>query len=220
MATVARTNSSTQPGASGPRTLSAGDTIDIDGVTYMHPMCVNIWVDDVKAWPSVSSAHIVCYLIRSKACDLKEAESYKSLDSYNFVQSGWVGQVLCHNVNKDVVYLKADVRPSQAINQKPWTAWACVRHTGQVKRGERLKGRLMTHTGALLRRQRFRQTLGRILETAAIRNTAEDPKPLANEGLELLKRGGDGARSTNAEVARGMAQLKPGLEALGSLYHR
>ncbi|KAH7933355.1 hypothetical protein HPB49_011711 [Dermacentor silvarum] len=44
--------------------------------------------------------------------------------------------------------------------------------------------------------------------------------PLAYEGLELLKRGDDGARSTNAEVARGMTQLKPDLEALGSLYHR
>ncbi|XP_070390815.1 uncharacterized protein [Dermacentor albipictus] len=154
MATVATTNRSTQPGASGPITLSAGDTIDIDGVTYVHPMFVNSWVDDVKAWPSVSSAHIVCYLIKSKACDLKEAEAYKSLDSYNFVQSGWVGQVLCHNVNADLVYLKADVRPSQAINQKPWTAWACVRHTGQVITAGCScmagKARVCSHVGAIL----------------------------------------------------------------------
>ncbi|KAL1478663.1 hypothetical protein MTO96_034924, partial [Rhipicephalus appendiculatus] len=97
----------------------AGDVVrSRDGVTYTHPMCVNSWVDDIKGWPSVSSAHIVCYLIKSKAYDLKEAEAYKSLDSFNFVQSGWVGQVLSHNVNADFVYLKADVRPSQAINKK------------------------------------------------------------------------------------------------------
>lgn len=154
MNTVPTTNTSSPSGASGSRTSPAADTIEIDGVSYTHPMCVNSWVDDVKGWPSVSSAHIVCYLIKSKACDLKEAEAYKSLDSYNFVQSGWVGQVLCHNVNADFVYLKADVRPSQAINKKPWTAWACVRRAGQVITAGCScmagKTRVCSHIGALL----------------------------------------------------------------------
>lgn len=124
-----------------------------DGITAVHPLRVKNWVDDMKQWPSISSAHIVCYLIKSEACDLKEAEAYKSLDSYNYVQSGWVGQVLCHKVN-EFVYLKADVRPSQAINQKPWIAWACVKSTGQVNTAGCScmagRARVCSHVGALL----------------------------------------------------------------------
>lgn len=55
------------------------------GISYTHPHCVTSWVDDVKHWPEVSVANIICYLVRSKACDLKEAEAYKSLASYNYL---------------------------------------------------------------------------------------------------------------------------------------
>lgn len=125
-----------------------------DGAKCVHPLHVVDWVDDMKQWPCVSSAHIICYLIKTKACDLKEAEAYKSLESYNYVQSGWVGQVLCHKVNAEVVYIKADVRPSQAISQKPWIAWASVRATGQVITAGCScmagRARVCSHIGAIL----------------------------------------------------------------------
>ncbi|XP_077494319.1 uncharacterized protein LOC144104967 [Amblyomma americanum] len=111
---------------------STEQTITIDGDTHAHPLLVQQRTDDTKLWPSITSAHIVCYLIRSKACDLKEAEAYKSLDSYNQLQCGWVGWVLSHEAAADIVYVKADLRPSQAVNKKSWSPWACVRKNGQV----------------------------------------------------------------------------------------
>ncbi|KAL1483046.1 hypothetical protein MTO96_033386 [Rhipicephalus appendiculatus] len=108
---------------------ASAETINIDGNTYTHPSHLNKWLDDTKLWPNVTSGHIVCCLIKTKACDSRQAEAYKSLDSYNYVQSGWVGQVLCHKMSEEMVCLKAEVRPSQAMNKKPWIAWACVKNT-------------------------------------------------------------------------------------------
>lgn len=100
------------------------------------------------------NGHIVCYLIKTKACDLRQAEAYKSLDSYNYVQSGWVGQVLCHKMSEEMVCLKAEVRPSQAVNKKPWVAWACIKNTGQVLTAGcncmAGKARVCSHIGAVL----------------------------------------------------------------------
>ncbi|XP_077485429.1 uncharacterized protein LOC144095631 [Amblyomma americanum] len=133
---------------------STEQTITIDGDTHAHPLLVQQWTDDTKLWPSITSAHIVCCLIRSKACDLKEAEAYKSLDSYNQLQCGWVGRVLSHEAAADIVYVKADVRPSQAVNKKPWSPWACVRKNGQVVTAGCScmagKARACSHIGALL----------------------------------------------------------------------
>lgn len=75
--------------ANATGTAPVDATVDIGGVSYTHPLRVTSWVDDIKQWPEVSVANVVCYLVRSKACDLKEAEAFKSLDSYNYLQCGY-----------------------------------------------------------------------------------------------------------------------------------
>lgn len=124
------------------------------GVSYTHPLRVTSWVDDIKQWPEVSVTNVVCYLVRSKACDLKEAEAFKSLDSYNYLQSGWVGQVLSYKLCSDITCVKADVRPSQAVNKKSFTAWAVIQNSGPILTGGCScmagQARVCSHVGAVL----------------------------------------------------------------------
>lgn len=108
----------------------------------------------MKLWPSVTSGDIVCYLLQSKACDLQEAKAYKSLESYNYLQCGWVEKLMVHRINSDTVYVKGEVRPSQSVNNKPHRAWACAKYNGMVvtagctcMAGE---ARVCSHVGAIL----------------------------------------------------------------------
>ncbi|KAG0420968.1 hypothetical protein HPB47_003122 [Ixodes persulcatus] len=87
-------------------------------------------------WPEIRSPQIVYYLLKTKACDLEEVKAYKSLDSYNYVQSGWVGALLVHEVDP------------------PNDAWICAKKDGEVITGECTcmagKARVCSHVGAVL----------------------------------------------------------------------
>ena len=55
-----------------------------------HPNSIRNWSDDVKQWPSILYGDIYNYLINSKTVDGQGMNSWKSMDSYNYWQSGWV----------------------------------------------------------------------------------------------------------------------------------
>ncbi|XP_064488342.1 uncharacterized protein LOC135400439 [Ornithodoros turicata] len=125
-----------------------------DGQYYAHPDDISAWTDDLRLWPNTTSGDIVYYLVNSKACDLQDVKAYKSLESYNYLQCGWVGKLLAHKINNDAVYVQGDVRPSQAVNNKPHKAWICARYSGEVVTAGCTcmagRARVCSHVGAVL----------------------------------------------------------------------
>ncbi|KAG0422276.1 hypothetical protein HPB47_001888 [Ixodes persulcatus] len=88
-----------------------------DNYQYPHPERITTWQDSEKKWPEIRSGNIVCYLLDTKACDLREVKAYTSLDAYNYVLSGWVGQLLIHEIDGDLVLFKACVQGSQSTKK-------------------------------------------------------------------------------------------------------
>ncbi|XP_064464949.1 uncharacterized protein LOC135376376 [Ornithodoros turicata] len=121
---------------------------------YTHSDHITSWSDDIKLWPNVTSGDIVYYLINSKVCDLQEVKAYKSLESYRYLQSGWVGKLLAHKIDEDTAYVKGEVRPSQAVKNKPQRAWSRARYSGVVLTGGCTcmagQAKVCSHVGALL----------------------------------------------------------------------
>lgn len=125
-----------------------------ENLVYAHPDHIKEWTEDMRDWPEIKGPDIVYYLVHSKACDLQEVRCYKSLQSYNYLQSGWVGKVLLHKVNEEIVLLKADVTPSQAINSKPHRVWVSAKKQGEVLHAGCTcmagQARVCSHVGAVL----------------------------------------------------------------------
>ncbi|XP_049518797.1 uncharacterized protein LOC119440264 [Dermacentor silvarum] len=125
-----------------------------ENFVYAHPDDIKEWTEDMLDWLEIRGPDIVYYLVHSKACDLQEVRCYKSLQSYNYLQSGWVGKVLLHMVNEDIGLLKADVTPSQAINSKPLRVWVSAKKQGEVLSAGCTcmagQARVCSHVGAVL----------------------------------------------------------------------
>ena len=85
------------------------------------------WTDDVTLWPPVEFPDIVLYLLQTPGQYTREKlKAYKSLETYNYFVSGWVGTCYYHEINKEFCLLKAAVRPSQRLSEKPHRPWVCV----------------------------------------------------------------------------------------------
>jgi len=59
-------------------------------------------------------------------------KNYRSLEAYNFFQSGWVHDVQHITTSTGNVVLKASVRRSQRVTEKPHHAWVAVDSNGVV----------------------------------------------------------------------------------------
>ncbi|XP_077553851.1 uncharacterized protein LOC144168763 isoform X2 [Haemaphysalis longicornis] len=143
---------STAAEAGAARTLVP--TISIGGdKTYPHPSTVKDWVDDMKKWPQVEKPQILYYLVKSKACDLKDANAFRSMQSFTYMQSGWVGALFVHEIDEALVLLKGEVRASQALATYH-NAWVCCERSGAVITGGCTcmagQGKVCSHVGALL----------------------------------------------------------------------
>ncbi|XP_070381607.1 uncharacterized protein [Dermacentor albipictus] len=125
-----------------------------DGRSYDHPDLVKRWLDDMREWPAVRAPDIIFYLLNSKACDLQAVKSYRSLESYNYFQSGWVGKLFVHCIDLELSYVKGEVSPSQALSGTPRTAWVCAKKSGEVITAGCTcmagRGKVCSHVGAIL----------------------------------------------------------------------
>ena len=73
----------------------------------------------VEFFPSIEWPDVYNYLVNTPSPYTKESlKAYKSLDAYNFVKSGWVGDVLSFPANADSTnfFVTASVRHSQTVS--------------------------------------------------------------------------------------------------------
>ena len=61
-------------------------------------------------------------------------KAYKSLEAYNFFQSGWVQTIfiLKSPIRTDVALFRCKVTPSQRTKEKPHEVWTAVKKDGSV----------------------------------------------------------------------------------------
>ncbi|KAH7945383.1 hypothetical protein HPB49_010296 [Dermacentor silvarum] len=135
--------------------VSSKEPVDLGGGrSYDHPDMVKRWLDDMREWPAVRAPDIIFYLLNSKACDLQAVKNYRSLESYNYLQSGWVGKLLVHRIDQELSYVRGEVSPSQAVSGTPRTAWICAKMCGEVMTAGCTcmagKGKVCSHVGAIL----------------------------------------------------------------------
>jgi hypothetical protein len=129
--------------------------IEIDGQKLQHPDEIKNWSEDMRSWPNITLQEITIYLIESKAVDGQAMRNYKSMDSYNYFQSGWVDTVYYHElIGTEFVYMKANVRPSQAIHNEQHKAWVLCKKSGEIMSGGCLcmagLGQSCSHIGAIM----------------------------------------------------------------------
>ena len=121
---------------------------------YPHPDDITSWFEDMRLWPAVQSPDIIYYLVNTKACDLQEVKAYRSLESYNYLQSGKVGKLEVHQINAELCFVKGTVARSQSVNQPTHAAWACARYSGEVVTGGCTcmagQAKVCSHVGAIL----------------------------------------------------------------------
>ena len=92
-----------------------------------------------QQWPDVEWPEIYEYLINSPGVYTRESmKSRKSLEAHNQFTSGWVRDVLHYPVppHKDIFVFKADIMPTQRINDvchTPWVAVCCIVKSGQIR---------------------------------------------------------------------------------------
>ena len=92
------------------------------------------FVDDMKLWPHVEYPHIYCYFIERPGVYTREQlKQWKSLDGFNYFQSGHVRQVGVWRVDKNrLCILKAFVNPSQRSPKMAHQSWVAVRSDGDI----------------------------------------------------------------------------------------
>lgn len=110
--------------------------------------------NDARTWPKVSYEDLVDYLILSKAYDGKAMKSFLSLYAYNYVQNGWLGDILSCKIEK-THYLKAKVSPSQpGVGRSDYTAWVAVGEDCMILTGHCTcpadEGRSCSHISAIV----------------------------------------------------------------------
>ncbi len=97
------------------------------------PSAVDGWEDDIKKWPRITYGNIFSYFVDSVACDGKAMSNLKSSEAYQYLYSDKVGRVLFKDVGNDLVYLKADIEPSQSLHISHHKARVLASVTGEVQ---------------------------------------------------------------------------------------
>lgn len=113
--------------------------------------CVKGWSE----WPDVDFSDIYEFLVtRTSFLTRQQIKNKKSLESYNFVVSGWVKEPYIKPVNVDEMIVVGEVNHSQSLSLGPLTAWLLMKADGRVVFGHCLcmagLGETCSHTAALL----------------------------------------------------------------------
>lgn len=101
-------------------------------LTIPHPSKVTSWADNMSIWPSITTSKIFSYFIDSMAVDGNAINNLKSSEAFQYLHSDKVGCALLHDMGS-LIYLKADVQPSQSVNNSAHNAWVLVTKTGDVE---------------------------------------------------------------------------------------
>lgn len=96
---------------------------------------------------------LVDYLVLSNAYDGKAMKSFRALFAYNYVQNGWLGDILSCTVD-NIHYLKAKVSPSQpGVGRSDYSAWVAVAEDCSIITGHCTcpagEGRSCSHMSAI-----------------------------------------------------------------------
>lgn len=89
------------------------------------------WIDDPIKWPSLEWPELYDYLINTPGVFTREAmKNRKSLEAYNQFTSGWVRTVQHYPVEHKsvgiIAIFKAEVTPSQRVNDECHTPWVAL----------------------------------------------------------------------------------------------
>ena len=97
--------------------------------TCPYKLSLEAWIDDVTLWPPVEFPDIVLYLLQTPGKYTREKlKAYKSLEAYNYFLSDWVGTCYYHKItDSEFCVIKAAVRPSQRLSEKPHRPWVGLR---------------------------------------------------------------------------------------------
>ncbi|VDI18335.1 Hypothetical predicted protein [Mytilus galloprovincialis] len=106
--------------------------INSDECPYKFP--AGVWKNNPSCWPDLQFGDVYSYLIDSPGIFTRASmKSYKSLDAHNYFQSGWVQTVYSYKpATSAYTILKADVRPSQRLNEEPHHPWVALSGDGSV----------------------------------------------------------------------------------------
>ena len=176
------------------------------------------WIDDMRSWPNLMYGDIYNYLITSKAVDGEEMKNFKSLQSYNYFQSGNVDRILHFVAPDNNIVLKANVRSSQTVSRTNDAYVVCTKE-GTVEKAWCTcmagLGLSCSHVGALLWKIEYaaRNNMTGVSctdETArwnkgTTRNI--EPKPLVSIQLKKPKLGENMLNAVNDNVP-GLRQTK------------
>ena len=91
------------------------------------------FVSDMNLWPPLEYGHIYCYFVqRPGVYTQQELMRWKSLEAYNYFQSGHVQEVKLWSLNSSSSILKALVNPSQRSLQNAHNSWVAVKEDGTI----------------------------------------------------------------------------------------
>lgn len=92
-----------------------------------------VWKEKISEWPSVEYGDIHEYLINTPGIFTREAmKNRKSLASYNFFHSGWVGSIRHCFTESNLIVMLANVKHSQSMNEKPLRPWVTAKSDGSI----------------------------------------------------------------------------------------
>ncbi|KAL3885006.1 hypothetical protein ACJMK2_025105 [Sinanodonta woodiana] len=127
--------------------------IGLDICPYKVP--ADTWINDPKQWPAFEYQDVFHYLIKHPRIYSAEAmENYRSLEAHTFFVSGWVQTVFHMKTDSGHYVLKADVKPSWRVTEKPHHPWVALKKSGPVIAAHcncmAGLGETCSHIGALL----------------------------------------------------------------------
>ena len=113
------------------------------------------WLDEsaMSFWPSVGFIDLCDYMRLKTTAELSNRliNEYKEGKAYRYFSSGWVKQVLYHNVSddSDVCIMATKVTPSMRLRSPPHEVWAVIKKNSVIANGGEIISAYCTCTAGL-----------------------------------------------------------------------
>lgn len=105
----------------------------LEAIGPYSPENEKLFTDSKSAWPQVEYGHIFGYFIqRPGVYTQQELLDWKSLQAYNFFQSGFVQTVLTRSIKSSLTLVTAKVNPSMKSPTNAYQVWIAVEPTGAI----------------------------------------------------------------------------------------